>query len=167
MVALHPYGNTLCVVEATGQEILDALEMANSAVRSEISDGENAMGESGGFLQVSGITFTVDTSVESSVVLDDNGMFVSCGDVRRVRDVGVTGSDGHNTPLAPAETYTLASHNYLMKYGGDGLNQFMDNPLVVDEGMPDYQVLLTYITEELGGSIDSRYGSPQGRIRID
>ncbi len=24
MVALHPYGNTLCVVEATGQEILDA-----------------------------------------------------------------------------------------------------------------------------------------------
>ncbi len=54
--------------------------------------------------------------------------FESCGDVRRVRDVNVLGSNGHNTPLDPAETYTLASHNYLIKYGGDGLNQFMDNP---------------------------------------
>ncbi len=45
------------------------------------------MGENGGFLQVSGITFTVDTAVESSVVLDDNGMFVSCGDARRVKEV--------------------------------------------------------------------------------
>ncbi len=79
----------------------------------------------------------------------------------------MTGSDGSDTPLDPAETYTLASHNYLIKYGRDGLNQFMDNPLVVDEGMPDYQVLLTYITENLNGSIDSRYGSPQERIRID
>lgn len=44
---------------------------------------------------------------------------------------------------------------------------FMDNPLKTDEGMLDYQVLLTYITEELGGSIDSIYSSPQGRIRIE
>ncbi len=47
------------------------------------------MGENGGFLRVSGITFTVDTAVESSVVLDDNGMFVSCGDARRVKEVRV------------------------------------------------------------------------------
>ncbi len=38
---------------------------------------------------MSGIAFTVDTSVELSVVLDDNGMFVSCGDARRVKDVRV------------------------------------------------------------------------------
>ncbi len=76
-------------------------------------------------------------------------------------------SDGHDAPLDPAETYTLASHNYLIKYGGDGLNMFMDDPLKTDEGMLDYQVLLTYITEELGGSIDSIYGSPQGRIKIE
>ncbi len=56
---------------------------------------------------------------------------------------------------------------YPLRCGGDGLNMFMDDPLKTDEGMLDYQVLLTYITEELGGSIDSIYGSPQGRIKIE
>lgn len=57
IIAVHPYGNTLCVVEATGQEILDALEMASRSVMAEISDGENAVGENGGFLQVSGLKY--------------------------------------------------------------------------------------------------------------
>ncbi len=75
--------------------------------------GRFSVGENGGFLQVSGITFTVDTSVESSVVLDENGMFVSCGDARRVKDVRVVLSDGSDVPLDPAKTYTLASQSYL------------------------------------------------------
>ena len=29
---LHPYGNALCLVEATGQQILDALEMGGTEV---------------------------------------------------------------------------------------------------------------------------------------
>ncbi len=75
--------------------------------------GRFSVGENGGFLQVSGITFTVDTSVESSVVLDENGMFVSCGDARRVKDVRVVLSDGSDVSLDPAKTYTLASQSYL------------------------------------------------------
>ena len=55
IIAVHPYGNTLCAVEATGQEILDALEMASRSAMAEVSDGENAVGENGGFLQVSGL----------------------------------------------------------------------------------------------------------------
>ncbi len=61
------------------------------------------MGENGGFLQVSGIAFTVDTSVESSVVLDDNGMFVSCGDARRVKDVRAALLTAH-TPVRRDES---------------------------------------------------------------
>lgn len=60
----HPYGNTFCVAEVQGQEILDALELACRAICAEASDSENAMGENGGFLQVSGLAFKVDTSVE-------------------------------------------------------------------------------------------------------
>ncbi len=69
--------------------------------------------------------------------------------------------------LTPAKTYTLASQSYLIKYGVDGLNLFVDNILTLDEGMPDYQVILTYITEELGGAVDSTYAGPQGRIKIE
>ncbi|MDC7287514.1 bifunctional metallophosphatase/5'-nucleotidase [Blautia schinkii] len=167
MIAVHPYGNTLCVAEVQGQEILDALELACRAVCAEASDGANAMGENGGFLQVSGITFKVDTSVESSVVLDDNGMFLSCGNVRRVRDVKVLKEDGSYAALKPDGTYTLASHNYLLKQGGDGFTMFMDNPLLLDEGMLDYQVLITYIHGQLGGSIGSEYEFSQGRILVE
>ncbi|MBD5443993.1 MAG: bifunctional metallophosphatase/5'-nucleotidase [Lachnospiraceae bacterium] len=166
LIGVHPFGNSLCVVSTSGQEILDALEMANRAVQDEFSDGENAVGENGGFMQVSGITFTVDTSVDSSVVLDENDIFVSCGDVRRVKDVMVLQKDGSYASLDPEQTYTLASQNYLLKKGGDGLNMFMDNPLTIDDGLTDYMILENYIQNDLGGVIGVEYEKPQGRIVI-
>lgn len=167
IIAVHPYGNTLCVAEATGQEILDALEMASRSVTAEISDGENAVGENGGFLQVSGLKYTIDTTVVSTVEVDETGMFVSCGENRRVKDVQVLQEDGSYAPIDPAKTYTLASHNYLLKQGGDGLNMFMDNTLTINEGMLDYQVLITYITDPLGGTVSSDYAQTQGRITVE
>lgn len=53
------------MVEATGQEIADALEMAS----------RSAPSENGGFLQVSGLTYTIDTDIPSSVTIDDKSMF--------------------------------------------------------------------------------------------
>lgn len=167
LLAVYPYGNTLCVAKVNGQEILDALEMAYRIVLPQTSENGNAVGENGGFLQVSGLTFTIDTSVESSVVLDENGMFVSCGDTRRVKDVNVLQKDGSYASLASDKTYTLASHNYMIKQGGDGLVMFMDNELLIDEGMLDYQALVIYIRDYLGGTVGSEYESPQGRILVE
>ena len=64
VIAVHPYANTICMVKATGQEILDALEFACRSTLTVVDDGEN-----GGFLQVSGIKFTIDTFVASSVTM--------------------------------------------------------------------------------------------------
>ena len=166
ILSVHPYGNTLCVAKATGQEILDALEMASRSCLPNADDGENAVGENGGFLQVSGLRYTVDTSVESTVETDEQGNFLSCGDNRRVRDVMVLEDDGSYTELAPDKVYTVASHNYLIKQGGDGLIMFMDNELTVDEGMIDYEILMTYLTDELNGTVGDEYALPQGRIEI-
>lgn len=167
ILAVAPYGNTLCVAEVSGQEILDALEMACRFTLLECDDGENAVGENGGFLQVSGLRYTIDTSIESTVSVDKNDMFLSCGENRRVKDVMVQEADGSFVSLDPAKTYTLASHNYLIKEGGDGLNFFMDNKLKVDGGILDYQVLVTYITDYLGGSIGEEYRKVQGRITVE
>lgn len=52
IINVHPYGNEMCVVEATGQEILDALELGASLYPEE----------NGGFLQVSGLTYSIDRS---------------------------------------------------------------------------------------------------------
>lgn len=166
LIAVHPYGNTLCVAEATGQEILDALEMASRSVMAATDDGENAIGENGGFLQVSGLRYTIDTSIDSTVEVDESGMFVSCGENRRVQNVEILQDDGSYTVIDPEQTYTVASHNYLIKQGGDGLNMFMDNTLIIDEGMLDYQVLITYMTDYLGGTVGEDYAAAQARITV-
>ena len=166
ILSVHPYGNTLCVAKATGQEILDALEMASRACLPSPDDGENAVGENGGFLQVSGLQYTIDTSVESTVETDEQGNFLSCGEQRRVKDVMILREDGSYTALVPDEIYTVASHNYLIKEGGDGMNIFMDNELTVDEGMLDYEILMTYLTDGLNGTVGAAYALPQERIKV-
>lgn len=148
---VFPFGNMGCVVEATGQQIKDALEMA----------AKDCPQESGGFLHVSGITYTVDTSVPSGVKLDEKGNFVSVSGAYRVKDIRVNGE-----PLDLNKTYTVASHNYMLKSGGDGMSMFGKTKVVRDDVMVDVDVLSSYISEKLGGNVDSEYGNPGGQGRI-
>lgn len=156
IIKVHPFGNALCTVEATGQEILDALELSVCSLP----------GESGGFLHVSGLKFTVDLNVDSSVVKDDKKMFVEVAGDRRVKDVEVLQEDGTYAPIDPNKTYTLACHNYLLKDMGDGYTMFADNKFLSENVMLDNQVLINYIVEKLGGTVGSDYIDPYGQGRI-
>ena len=100
-------------------------------------------------------------AVESTVVTDDKGMFVEVSGDRRVQNVLVDGA-----PIDPEATYTLASHNYMLKSAGDGYCMFADNVLLQDEVMIDNQVLINYITESLGGVVGEDYADPYGQGRI-
>lgn len=163
---VHPFGNTLCMVEATGQEIVDFFEMSYRNVRSVTSENGQAVGEDGSFQHVSGVKVTIDTSVESSVIVDENEMFVSVEGERRVKEVLIQNEAGLYVPIDLEGVYKIASHNYLMKQGGSGYGMFMDNKLLIDEGMADYQVLVEYMTKNLNGKIDTTYAKPEGRITI-
>ncbi|MBQ2747418.1 MAG: 5'-nucleotidase C-terminal domain-containing protein [Firmicutes bacterium] len=149
IIAVHPFGNVACKVEATGQEIIDALEMGAKA----------APGENGGFLQVSGLSYKINTDIASTVVTDETGAFVGVEGARRVQDVMVDGK-----PIELDRIYTLASHNYMLKSGGDGFVMFMDNKILLDEVMIDNQVLINYIVDELDGVVGQEYAKAQGRI---
>lgn len=151
IIAVHPFGNSACLIEATGQQILDALELGAS----------NTPEESGGFLQVSGLTYEIHTDIPSSVVLTDNKEFVKVDGEYRVKNVMVGGE-----PLDLDKTYTLASHNYMLKAGGDGYTMFSGCNILKDEVMIDNQVLITYITDTLGGNVGAEYAEPYGQGRI-
>jgi 2',3'-cyclic-nucleotide 2'-phosphodiesterase (5'-nucleotidase family) len=151
VISVHPFNNVGCVVEATGQEILDALEMA----------ARLAPEENGGFLQVSGLSYTIDTAVASTVKTDDKKNFVEVSGERRVKDVLVAGE-----PIDPAKTYTLASHNYMLLDGGDGINMFRDNKVVVQPVILDNQVLITFIQNNLNGTVGKDYEDPYGQDHI-
>jgi len=117
-------------------------------------------------MHVSGIKVTVDTSIESAIAYDENGMVESIGDARRVTSVTVLNKNGEYEPLDLEKTYTLASHNYYLKDNGGNHTFFDDNKLLIDESIEDYQVLISYITEHLDGVIDERYADIEGRITI-
>ena len=151
IINVHPFGNEACLVETTGQDILDALEMG-----ARLYPEEN-----GGFLQVSGLSYTIDASVPSSVVLNDEGEFVKVDGAYRVKDVMVG-----DEPLDVTKTYTLASHNYMLKSGGDGFVMFKDDKLLKDSVMIDNAVLINYIVDELGGVVSDAYADPKGDGRI-
>ena len=151
ILKVHPFGNAMCVVEATGQQILDALEFG----------ARNVPGESGGFLQVSGLTYEIHTYIESTATTDSNGMFTGVTGEYRVKNVMVDGK-----PLELDKVYTLASHNYMLKNGGDGFNMFMDCKLLVDESILDNQVLINYISGSLEGVIGQAYADPDGQGRL-
>lgn len=150
-LTVFPFGNMGCVVEATGQQIKDALEMAS----------KDSPEESGGFLQVSGLTYTIDTSVPSSVVLDDKGNFIKVDGPYRVGDIKVG-----DAPLDVSKTYTVASHNYMLKSAGDGMTMFKGCKVLRDEDMADVDLLSEYIRTNLGGSVGTEYGNPSGQGRI-
>ncbi|MBQ2228140.1 MAG: 5'-nucleotidase C-terminal domain-containing protein, partial [Firmicutes bacterium] len=153
IVAVHPFGNMACLVEVTGQQILDALELGYSQLP----------GELGGFLQVAGLTCTVDATIPSPVVRNDKNEFVAVEGERRVSDVKVGGE-----PLDPEKIYKLASHNYMLKNGGDGYTMFGKNnkSILRDEVLIDNQVLINYIVDKLNGVVGEAYAEPQGRITI-
>ena len=151
ILKVHPFGNAMCVVEATGQQILDALEWGARAVPEE----------NGGFQHTSGLTYEIHTYIESSVMKDTNGMFAGVEGEYRVKNVKIGGEE-----LVPDKLYTVASHNYMLKNGGDGFNMFMNCKLLQDEVMIDNQVLINYITGTLGGVVGEAYAEPYGQGRI-
>ena len=151
ILSVYPFGNYMCVIEVTGQQILDALEWGASAIP----------GETGGFLQVSGLTYEIHSYIESPCQSDENGMFTGIQGERRVRNVMV-GDD----PIDPQKTYTLAGADYLLLSNGDGHTAFDGAPLLQDSVKIDSQVLIDYITESLEGVVGEEYDDPYGEGRI-
>lgn len=166
LLNVQPYGNMICVVEATGLEIRDALEMSYRMVEGKYEDENGSVGESGGFFHLSGMKVVIDTSIPSGVKLDENGMFSGVEGERRVKEVYVlNGETGEYEPLSDSKTYTVASINYILLQGGDGFNMFMNNEVITSEAASDLQAVIEYL-ELSGGNIDERYFATEGRITV-
>ena len=155
---VNPWNNEMCVIKATGQQILDALEHGTRMNPEEC----------GGFLQVSGLTYEIHNYLDSPVVTDDKEMFqnIDASKERRVQNVMVGGQ-----AIDPEKVYTVAGSEYTLKQGGDGFTMFADCEYVKhgSELPVDADMLMQYFTDELDGQITAdRYGSltGDGRIRV-
>ena len=160
---IHTFGNVACLQTVTGQQLLDALEWGAKNVAPA---GVPAV-ENGGFLQVSGLKYTINASIPSTVQQDDKGVWTGgpTGEYR-VTDVQVlNGETGEYEPLDLDASYNLAGYNYTLRDLGDGFAMFDGAVNVLDYVMEDYMVLANYVQSFPDGVVTG-YAEPAGRITI-
>lgn len=156
LFSVFPFGNIACTVSLSGEQLRDVLEVSVGALPQR----------SGSFMQVSGVRFKVDVSVEPSLEFDDNGLFVRVKDgaQRRVSCVEVLDSvTGNYAPVVDDKIYTLGGIDYnLIELGSDGMFRYT-KPLQNDLGL-DVEILERYLQQYLDNKIGEQYAAPQGRI---
>ncbi len=149
IIDVLPFGGDVVALEVTGQQILDALEMGAHMYPAP----------SGGFLHVSGMSYAIDTRVPSSVKIDSKGNFVAVEGAYRVKNVKIGGKD-----LDVAKKYSIAGTDYILQQSGDGMTMFQGAKVLKDKFMVDNEVLMAFLTKNLGGVVGDAYKKPQGRI---
>ncbi len=168
IVSIWPFNNTMRVVECTGQQLLDAFEVSAA----------NLPRENGDFMHVSGLRYTINPHVPTSVIWDDNRMFNGVGKTRRIAKMEVFMlADGESDKLPyeqrgtwqqvnPNAVYTIGGQSYIIACSGAS-GMFAKMRLLPVEGEPvnDVDAVCAYI-QAMGGTINDVYRRPQGRITI-
>ncbi|ARQ11659.1 5'-nucleotidase protein [Rhizobium etli] len=118
VITVLPFQNTLATFEATGADVVKALENGVS----QIDQG------AGRFPQVAGLKFSFDQSKPAG---------------SRVSDVQVKEGDKF-APIDPAKTYKIATNNF-MRSGGDGYSIFKEGKNAYDYGPDLADVTADYV----------------------
>lgn len=148
LLNVFPFNNQIVLVEVNGKIIKDMLEMA-------MMDWPL---EGGSFPHVSGLSFSVNKSIPSSVTLNEQEEFSGVCGQYRVYDIKVF---HHETkayePIRPDDTYTMATQSYFVLEAGGGMTMFEEAKILQNNGMLDVEGLEHYIIETLNGVIGEEY----------
>ena len=152
MQAVLPFGNTLHVVQVTGEELRNTLE-ASAAFAPE---------PAGGFPQVAGIELVLNTGAPYARGEQyPDSTLCAPAQVNRVT-VKTVGGEAFD----PEKTYTIVTNDFLGA-GGDSYYGFKASPIGYDLGVALDEAVTDYISTALQGRVTAKqYGEPQGRIRL-
>lgn len=151
LVTIFPFGNNVCLVTITGEQLLEILEASTFCTPETL----------GGFPQVAGIEYKLDISVpyENGEQYPDSTYYAPANPGSRVTIKTVNGK-----PFDPNAEYTVAV-NAFQAEGGDTYYQLTQNSYFCDTEILDCDSLIEYV-KSLGGVIGQEYAAPQGRIEI-
>ena len=150
-----PFNNTIVLAEISGQTIKDMIEMTMMYYP----------GEGGAFPHLSGLTFSFNTSIPSSVVLDEYEDFAGVTGQYKVYNIKVYNKDnGTYEPLELDKTYTIAASNYYLLEYGSGLKMLENTKVIQKDGMLDVEALELYIDDKLGGTVGQDYAEAKSNI---
>ena len=147
-LSVMPFNNTVCIVEVSGQTLLDELEHGARVLPTA----------HGGLLHVAGMTYTIDTRIPTPVKVDDKNILISIEGERRVKDVKVNGE-----PLDPEKLYKVVSISYVLTALGDG-HVFKGARLIE----PDYATASDSLAHYLRSFefVPEKYSHGEGRMTV-
>lgn len=152
--AVLPFENTVAVNYIKGSELLEVLE-ASTFLCPELV---------GGFPQVSGIKFTINTTNEYDKGEQyPNSIYYGPKSIKRVSIDEINGK-----PFDENKTYAVVTNNFCAA-GGDTYYAFKrayDESNGFDTGIMLDEAVVNYVQATQDGVIDSKYANPQGRIVI-
>ena len=150
-----PFNNSVVLAQVSGQTIMDMMELTLMSYP----------GEDGAFPHLSGLTFSVNTSIPSSVVINEYGEFSGVDGQYRVYDLKVYNSKTEAyEDIDLNATYTLAASNYYLIELGSGMKMLESAKILQNEGLLDAEALEKYITEKLGGTVGEEYAEVKANI---
>ena len=155
LLSVFPFNNTIVLAEISGQTIKDMMEMAVMMWPEE----------DGSFPHLSGITFSVNTDIPSSVVVNELEEFVCVEGPYRVYNIKICNQEtGEYEPIDLNRKYTISSSNYFLLEQGSGMKMLENVVILQNEGLLDVEALERYIVEELNGVIGAAYKDVQTNI---
>lgn len=150
LLAVFPFNNTVVLAQINGQDIKDMLEMAMMKWPSE----------DGCFPHLAGITFSVNTNIPSSVLINEMEEFQGVSGEYRVYDIKIFNRETQTyEPIVIDKKYTIAAANYYLLDCGSGMTMFKNVEILRNDGMLDVEALEYYIVEELNGIIGQKYAN--------
>ncbi len=154
--AVFPFADQILVVKVSGAQLLEALEAACQNIGQE--------GHIGAFPQVSGIVFTLDSTVpfEAGDVYPDSAFASPAKPGSRVTIEQVGGR-----PWSAEDVYSIATSEFICE-GGDTYYAFRqaadaETPITCDF---DYEMLTGFLIGPCDHEVPADYKDPQGRITI-
>ncbi|MBM6828838.1 5'-nucleotidase C-terminal domain-containing protein [Anaerotignum lactatifermentans] len=151
LYTVFPYGNTLALVTITGEQLLEVLEASTFCTPTAI----------GGFPQIAGAEFTVNTAVEytNGEQYPDSTYYAPADPGSRVTITSVGGK-----AFDPKANYTVVVNSFQAE-GGDTYYVLTQGSYMQDTGVIDAEALIDYVNS-MDGVIGQEYAQPQGRIQI-
>jgi 2',3'-cyclic-nucleotide 2'-phosphodiesterase (5'-nucleotidase family) len=119
VLTVMPFGNTMGVLDVTGEQLLKAIE--NGVSRVEFNDGR--------FPQMAGARYTFDKTKPA---------------MSRVVSMEVKDALGNFVAVNPQKTYRIVTNSFVMK-GGDGYDIFNQASYREDLFIVDYEMFLEYL----------------------
>jgi 2',3'-cyclic-nucleotide 2'-phosphodiesterase (5'-nucleotidase family) len=155
LLNVFPFNNTVVLAQVSGKTIMDMLEMAMMKWPSE----------DGCFPHLAGVAFSFNTSISSSVVVNEREEFQGVSGQYRVYDIKVFNRETQKyEPIDLDKKYTIAAANYYLLEYGSGMTMFKNAEILKDDGILDVEALENYITNELNGRIGQEYANVQENI---